>query len=283
MYVVAQDGCGATTLPATCGYATMTGPLSRDARILVVDSYSANIDTYVGITMASLGVGALCDPASSTITCATNRCWDNGAGEFRCAATGCTDGVDNDGDGKVDYPADPGCTSHAADEETDPTPLPTCSDSIDNDANGPIDWPGDRSCFAASANTEGFCRGASVAADLTGMSLPIMVAGTTVGGSTVINSYCSYSSSPERAYRWTAPEAGHYRVQMQAFAIGPNPTLNVWKGGACSGDPLRCTNDFWNYRPAVEFDAATGDVMALVADGYNGGSGHFTLTITRVR
>jgi hypothetical protein len=283
MYVVAHDGCVATTLPATCAYATVTGPLSRDARILVLNSNNASSDTYVGITTASLGVGALCDPTSTTLTCATNRCWDNGASEFRCAATACSDGVDNDGDGKIDYPADPGCNSYASDDETDPMPPSTCSDSIDNDTSGSIDWLGDRSCFAASANTEGFCRGASVAADLTGMSLPIMVAGTTSGGSTVINAYCSYSSSPELAYSWTVPEAGRYRVQMQALASGFVPTLNVWKGGACSGAPLSCTYDYWSYRPSAEFDAAAGDVMALVADGYNGRSGPFTLTITRVR
>jgi hypothetical protein len=70
---------------------------------------------------------------------------------------------------------------------------------------------------------------------------------------------------------------------MQALASGFVPTLNVWKGGACSGAPLSCTYDYWSYRPSAEFDAAAGDVMALVADGYNGRSGPFTLTITRVR
>lgn len=35
--------------------------------------------------------------------------------------TACADGLDNDGDGKVDFPADPGCESAA---EPDPTPTP---------------------------------------------------------------------------------------------------------------------------------------------------------------
>lgn len=36
----------------------------------------------------------------------------------------CADGLDNDADGKVDYPADPGCTSASDTDETDPAPPP---------------------------------------------------------------------------------------------------------------------------------------------------------------
>ena len=48
----------------------------------------------------------------------------------------CDDGIDNDGDGKVDYPADPGCSSKNDDDESD---LPECSDGIDNDGDGKAD------------------------------------------------------------------------------------------------------------------------------------------------
>ena len=40
----------------------------------------------------------------------------------------CSDGTDNDGDGKVDFPADPGCTSAADDDETDPVDPPDTTD-----------------------------------------------------------------------------------------------------------------------------------------------------------
>jgi len=53
----------------------------------------------------------------------------------------CDDGIDNDSDGMVDYPADPGCTD--ADDDTEsPNPVdtgPACSDGIDNDSDGLID------------------------------------------------------------------------------------------------------------------------------------------------
>ncbi len=36
----------------------------------------------------------------------------------------CSDGIDNDGDGKIDYPSDPGCSSTTDDNETDPQQAP---------------------------------------------------------------------------------------------------------------------------------------------------------------
>jgi len=36
----------------------------------------------------------------------------------------CSDGIDNDGDGKIDFPSDPGCESSNDDDETDPSAPP---------------------------------------------------------------------------------------------------------------------------------------------------------------
>lgn len=55
------------------------------------------------------------------------------AGGYTC--TECDDGVDNDGDGKIDYDGgDPEC-----DSITDDTEAPACSDGIDNDGDGKTD------------------------------------------------------------------------------------------------------------------------------------------------
>ncbi len=53
------------------------------------------------------------------------------------AAAACSNGVDDDGDGLADYPADPGCASAADVSENDPS-LP-CDDGVDNDGDGLID------------------------------------------------------------------------------------------------------------------------------------------------
>jgi hypothetical protein len=71
----------------------------------------------------------------------------------------CADGIDNDADGKTDFPADPGCTSAADDDETDPPlglplVLPPCADGRDNDRDGKIDFPADPGCTSAADNDE---------------------------------------------------------------------------------------------------------------------------------
>ncbi len=54
--------------------------------------------------------------------------------QILAAARPCADGVDDDGDGLVDFPADPGCTWIG-----DLSELPDCDDGIDNDNDGAID------------------------------------------------------------------------------------------------------------------------------------------------
>ena len=62
----------------------------------------------------------------------------------------CADGIDNDGDGLVDFGADPGCASVAPDAQEHPQ----CSDRYDNDGDGLYDHPEDPECLAPHDNTE---------------------------------------------------------------------------------------------------------------------------------
>lgn len=56
----------------------------------------------------------------------------------------CADGLDNDGDEQVDFPADPGCrNAGAASSER-----PQCQDGVDNDGDGAADFPADLLCQA---------------------------------------------------------------------------------------------------------------------------------------
>jgi hypothetical protein len=62
----------------------------------------------------------------------------------------CSDRRDNDQDGKTDYPQDPGCTSANGPAETDPD----CSDRRDNDHDGKTDYPQDPGCTSANDPVE---------------------------------------------------------------------------------------------------------------------------------
>ncbi|QSA96502.1 cellulose binding domain-containing protein [Methylococcus sp. EFPC2] len=75
----------------------------------------------------------------------------NGALALNRGFVACNDGVDNDGDGATDYPADPGCVSASDGDETDPLPVPAvCADGLDNDGDGLTDYPADPGCASAT-------------------------------------------------------------------------------------------------------------------------------------
>ncbi|MEN0061161.1 MAG: hypothetical protein AAGA48_03370 [Myxococcota bacterium] len=66
----------------------------------------------------------------------------------------CQDGVDNDLDGLLDYPDEPGCTTPFDTDETDPIVLPTCFDGVDNDVDGLSDYPADPECRSSADRYE---------------------------------------------------------------------------------------------------------------------------------
>jgi len=78
----------------------------------------------------------------------------------------CSDGVDNDGDGLVDYDADPGCGSAQSDRES-----PACNDGLDNDGDGNVDLD-DGNCKKPSRNKERKC-GLGAEAGLAGALLAL--------------------------------------------------------------------------------------------------------------
>jgi hypothetical protein len=70
----------------------------------------------------------------------------------------CSDGIDNEGDGLVDYPADVGCASASDPTETaDPPTLFVCDDGVDNDGDTLVDYRpsgGDPGCQTPSSMIE---------------------------------------------------------------------------------------------------------------------------------
>jgi probable HAF family extracellular repeat protein len=69
-------------------------------------------------------------------------------------APACSDGFDNDGDGLVDHPEDPGCPDPAASTEN-----PACQDGLDNDGDGLVDFDGGASAGAPVVSLDPECLG----------------------------------------------------------------------------------------------------------------------------
>ncbi|MDQ4049951.1 MAG: hypothetical protein M3131_11320, partial [Actinomycetota bacterium] len=96
----------------------------------------------------------------------------------------CEDGRDNDGDGRIDFPDDPGCTSPNDDSEADAgtagqgggggggRDATECSDGRDNDGDGRIDFPNDPGCTSAADDSEG---GGGNALAFTGTNIVFML------------------------------------------------------------------------------------------------------------
>lgn len=62
----------------------------------------------------------------------------NGVGDACQSQATCADGLDNDRDDRIDFPADTGCSSATDTSETDPNAV--CDDGKDNDADGLVDF-----------------------------------------------------------------------------------------------------------------------------------------------
>ena len=96
--------------------------------------------------------------------------WTGGTSEEDSAnAPACSDDLDNDFNGYIDFPSDPGCSSLGDLEESSPRVTPACLDGEDNDGDELIDYPSDPGCDSAADTTErGACQGSPSVIELKG-------------------------------------------------------------------------------------------------------------------
>ncbi|MCB9358687.1 hypothetical protein H6503_02030 [Candidatus Woesearchaeota archaeon] len=134
-----NDDCPQTSQPAPyCD--------GNDYVVVEVDSVCVNPGT----------AQSSCEAISNEMIQECNYICSNNLG---CDYTECSDGQDNDGDGLVDYPNDPGCLSYSdTDEYNIITVVHECSDGIDNDGDGSADYPYDFSCSSPTDDDETYPR-----------------------------------------------------------------------------------------------------------------------------
>ena len=170
---------------------------------IVLDTYSITESGHVRITVeqrvpqgdpCTVG-GMACAP---DLTC---REVTSGGGTV-CAPHECEDGVDNDGDARIDYPNDSGCPDGNDDTEliSGSDPIPACGNAVDDEGDGLSDYPTDPGCTAAADGDELECIGAS-------SITPIPAAGasgdTAVGGSGGFSAACASATSTTRENVWS--------------------------------------------------------------------------------
>ena len=249
----------------------------------VVDGYSGGSGEEGAYTLGVSGKiqnGASCESVlaqSGAIVCGTGYTCKGTVGSRTCQPGLCGDGIDNDGDGKIDYPADPGCDSLGDDTEQNPTPLPVCADGMDNDTDTLVDWPADFGCTAASGTSEVFC---STETDPSTLITTSVTNGTTVGKTNnFATTTCQSSASgPDVAYGLSLP------VPVQTLVLDTNTspfdTIVTMRDPQCMTE-IGCDDDSGD--PGTQSKLTMTNVApgnyAVLVDGYSGSSGTFILTI----
>jgi hypothetical protein len=160
------DACDAADI--ACNDDDQSAP-NQNSRLVVPNldagSYFLVVDTPFQFTqgnyrlnvLATVAAGEVCDDdqiASGIAVCESGFACRNGT----CQIAACHDQVDNDGDGKIDHPDEPGCVSESDDDEADSCPggadCPACSNQGDDDQDGQTDFPADQGCTHAADNLE---------------------------------------------------------------------------------------------------------------------------------
>ncbi len=191
--------------------------------------------------------------------------------------TACSNRVDDDDDGRVDYPADPGCDSAADDDEADPE-QPACNDGVDNDGDDRPDWPRDPGCYAEEDPSEASACGA-LSHDIQDVSGLGLVEGSTVGAPAELAA-CRNNLAPERVFLFTLRESVD-RLHFDTIGSRFDTLLGVYRACPDGAEPTACNDDLegGGKQSAVDIDLpALGDYYVVV-DGFLEEQGEFQLHV----
>ena len=176
----------------------------------------------------------------------------------------CLNGLDDDEDGRTDYPMDPGCHRPSDRDETDPPVAPICSDGNDNDGDGVIDYPLDFGCQSAADNDEIDVCGQGVRTLSYPFGAPSVLTNTE-NGSTAHTGSCEASAGPERIFVYENPHNANLRISVNHPDTIQRTT--VYARSACDSGELGCSRggDEDQFRGTIELErVAPGPVFIFV-------------------
>jgi hypothetical protein len=245
-----------------------------DTKTSTGGTYDLQVDFFTGEGQAC-GSDAECGPG---LVC---RIPLNGTSKV-CAKHVCSDGADDDADGKDDFPNDPGCTDATDDDETDDCPAgpncPDCGDGSDNDTDTLTDYPADYACASAAGASELFCTGET---DATAVITTKTTTGTTTGKHNDLQptlcSNSSFSDAPELAYALVLP------VPVDTLALDTDgssyDTMLYVRDAQCTAD-IACNDDGTIFpQSELALTNVQPGAYAVVVDGYNTNTGNVQLHV----
>jgi hypothetical protein len=282
---VRLDDCGEAVSEIACNHAanageevTVSTPAPGFYYVFVDGDYVSEID-YVLNVRGTIAAGATCDPLNTQFTCTSGNACDSGS--LTCVTALCNNGIDDDGDGVVDYPDEPGCATISDHDETDDCPAgplcAQCSNGVDDDGDTLVDYPGDFGCMAAGDTNEEDCAAESDPVEL--VTGPV----TTGSTSTLTNDFtpsCSPSSTArDKVYLLRFPGL------LDSLTIDTNgstyDTMLMLKQGECSTADLACDDDGGvGTQSLISRTGVAPGQYVIVVDGYNTSSGNYILNVS---
>ncbi len=278
-YALLGASCNAPELACQSSGTPITqANLAAGTYYLVVDGGdSTSSGTFQVQISGTIANGQSCEgllAKSGALSCATGALCKGTMGSRTCQLAACSDGVDNDGDGKKDYPLDPGCASPDDDNEADPATAPKCANGTDDDGDGKIDYANDLSCWAASGNAEAFCNTETDRAQL--IYAPTETGTTATAHSNYTAGCGSSGSANDIAFALELPVPV---ASLTVDTIGSSfDTILAVTNSACNpAMELGCNDDGAGSQSIVTLANVAAGTYAVVVDGYSTNSGAFTL------
>ncbi len=244
---------------------------------LVVDTANTSVTGGYELSVKYLtGEGETCngpDDCGPGLICRVPK----GGTQKMCSKHVCDDNVDEDNDGKLGFPDDPGCTNKDDDDETDGCPgvgpnCPECGDGFDNDGDMKTDFGtnGDATCTSASSASE-----ACVATDGVTLINSAMTMGTTVGAINDVKVSCATTgthTAPDKTYRLDLPAM----AQLVIDNVNTFDAAVALYNSTCTGTVLQCGDE----PEKLTLTNLAAGTYYYVVDGWSTASGPYTINVS---
>jgi hypothetical protein len=217
----------------------------------------------------------------------------NASGNFaikvdEIAIAECRNLADDDFDGFLDFPDDPGCESSYDRDEVDPVPTPACFDEYDNDGDGLSDYPNDYGCLYAGDQDEVDICGQGVSVLPYPTDAVFIDGNTSLGGSNRFAGSCGGDNLREQVFYFEQS----YSAQL-IFSVNyeetRQPTLLYLKRELCVTDEsifqneLACSLNGDDGKAVLNAGRVAPGKYFLFVDHPSGNGGPFRLSMTSTR
>lgn len=279
--------CGTNNFGTSDARATIAN-VTPGEYFAIVDDLNTATPTLYNLNVRGVLMGAApCNPASTTFVCDTGFSCLGPPGNTVCSPGACNDMVDSDGDGRVGFPSDPGCTSTSDADEADDCNLPAgppgpncpaCANGLDDDNDTFVDYPNDIGCTSASRASEVDC--AAETDPVIPVTVPLFM-GDTTGAANNFTASCGSTftpTSPDRVHVLTLP------VPLTSLVMDTEnssfDTALTFAPAACT-PIIVCDDDggTTGNNSLITRGATAAGTYTIIVDGFSTGFGAYNLHV----